>query len=191
MYKKEIKDLVNKHHTNGGNCNGCNSNCCNESGFALLENVKEIYKFYKNGNLKRNDIQFATGMNEHNFIASFFDHITLNNHKLDIFFPKHLNYDNKIIDIPHPGGNTDYYLYRSSIIKNRKNRSAGCIFLKDKLSLSHSNECLLHDPKDKFSKLKPIDCVFLICDSNNKVLKPSTVIEQDYFSLLGVEFGGV
>lgn len=36
-------------------CQFCNSNCCNGPGFAILENVLNIYQRYTNGLLIRKD----------------------------------------------------------------------------------------------------------------------------------------
>ena len=43
-------------------CQACSSICCSQAGFAILENVLEIYDLYTSGKLKRKGYRFPKGL---------------------------------------------------------------------------------------------------------------------------------
>ena len=56
-----VADQIAAHHEGGiteQDCLACSSPCCSQGGFAILENVIQVYDRYKAGRLKRDDFDF-------------------------------------------------------------------------------------------------------------------------------------
>src|ERR1035437_5799732 len=68
-------------------CSQCNASCCNGPGFALLENILEIYQKDVSGSLMRSDYNFISGLTLSQFIFRYFDRTVING-RLLVFFPK-------------------------------------------------------------------------------------------------------
>lgn len=164
-------------------CDLCNSKCCNGPGFAIIENVIEIYNLYNNNLLHREDYVFESGLNISQFIYKYFDRTVLNG-KLMVFFPKMLSEDDRLMNIPP----WNYWNARDYIKKREK--SLGCIFLKHKQILSDmsENRCILHSTETNKLNQKPIDCLFLFCDNQRNIVKPTDTESSYWFALLDYNF---
>lgn len=165
-------------------CDSCNAGCCNGPGFAILENVIEIYKLYNTGKLKRSDFDFTEGLNLSQFVYKYFDRTVLNG-KLLVFFPKMISDNNRLLNIP-PWNFWDARDY----IKKRE-RSLGCIFLEHKQYNSDlsENKCILHHTQEQNQlNEKPIDCLFLFCRTKRNIVKPSDTESSYWFALLDYSF---
>lgn len=68
-------------------CLGCTGKCCSGPGFALLENVVEIYDRYITSNLTRSDYQYKPNLSFCQFVMEYFDRVVFNNSLL-VFFQK-------------------------------------------------------------------------------------------------------
>lgn len=99
IYQIIIDFLEKRKSGKVASCDSCNSSCCNGPGFAILENVIEIYKLYSEGLLKRDDFTFDSGLNLSQFVYKYFDRAILNG-KLLVFFPKMLSENNRLITVP-------------------------------------------------------------------------------------------
>ena len=180
-----LKEFLNNRQ-NGitAPCESCNSYCCNGPGFAILENVLEIYNIYITGKLNRSDYEFKSDLTLSQFVFSYFDRVVLNNSLL-VFFPKMLTQDKRLISVPP----WNYWQARDYIKKREK--SYGCIFLErlhDVENDTQSNNCILHSDTENEINQKPIDCVFLYCKTLKKIEKPSLVESDRWFSLLDSNF---
>lgn len=186
----DLLNIINKHQANSPECFPCNYSCCFQSGFALRENVNEIYKLYTQGLLIRDDYSFKSELSIDEFISIYFDVIRNIDLNLTLYFPRHLAYNDVALIIPFENG-MDFWSTRHDILINPINECKGCIFLENRMSLSDqsSKKCILHDyEKPGYISAKPIDCVLLSCDSNRKVKKMEKVIEDEYFILLANYF---
>jgi len=169
-------------------CSLCNGACCKGSGFAILENVIQIYEKYKAGLLKKEDYAFIPELPFGQFINTYFDDCIING-GLKAFFPKTLSNDNNLIGVPPFGSYWDNRIF----IKNNNSwiNHYGCIFLNRKYSEydSKPNYCILHENnKEHEISAKPIDCVFLSCYSIKSIKIPTQNETNLWFNLLNYCF---
>jgi hypothetical protein len=172
-----------KYNFSSENCKKCNAGCCSGPGFAILENVLLIYNKYISGLIVREDYKLEQKLDFKNFILKYFDRVLLHN-RLLVFFPKILN-NNELIAIPP----WNYFGAREYITKRVK--SNGCIFLNKKLHKGSNtgHYCILHDDNlNNIVSTKPIDCTFLICSKDKKVINPSEDETLLWFSMLNYYF---
>lgn len=161
-------------------CRACNAYCCTGPGFALLENVLEIYQQYETGKLVREDYRFEEGLSLCQFIWRYFDR-GIQNGRLLTFFPKTLLSNFDIVSVAPD----DYYRARASMLKQTDCR--GCVFLSRRIEGPGAppNHCILHSDKDlKEVTSKPIDCVFLRCVAPREILRPSQQESNQWIDLL-------
>jgi hypothetical protein len=178
--------LAERSKNSNSPCGQCNAACCSGAGFALLENIQEIYKKYQVGGLKDGAVKFEPGLTLSQFIHKYFDRVVFNN-SLQAFFPKTIAEDGGFNSIPP----WNYYEARKYLEKRKK--SYGCIFLAKRQAvddLSH-NYCTLHNEKfcSEITE-KPIDCAFLNCTGLRAVKAPSVQETQLWFALLDFHFPG-
>ena len=184
----EILSLLDLHHNNAQPCAGCNSNCCFESGFAVEDNVRLIYNIYQAGHLRRQDYTFIPDLSYEDFLSIYFDIIVATPADPLLYFPRHLTRDGLVLRVLPAAGTSNYWAFRSTILKAPINESCGCVFLDKKLvrgSFPSLNRCVLHhEDSDLVLGPKPIDCIFLTCDSGRIVRKATPEIEDKWFGLL-------
>ncbi len=179
--------LNNRHKGIISPCESCNSNCCVAPGFAIFENVIEIYEIYKSEKLKRIDYTFESNLTLSQFVLNYFDRVLMAN-KLLIFFPKMLNKDKKLISVPPSIPQWNYWDNRNNIRKIDK--SYGCIFL-ERLRMENDSKnikCILHSDKQNEINQKPVDCLFLYCRIPQNIEKPAKIESINWFSLLDSNF---
>jgi len=161
-------------------CTSCNAHCCSGPGFALLENVLEIYKKYETGALVREDYRFEEGLSLCRFIWRYFDR-GVQNGRLLTFFPKTFLNNFGILSVSP----ADYYRVRASMRVQYDCR--GCVFLSRRMQESdlQPNHCILHSDKVlEEVTAKPIDCVFLRCTAPKVILRPPLQESDDWIDLL-------
>ncbi len=166
-------------------CNRCNSNCCSGSGFGLLENVLEIYKKYLEGGLRRENYTFEAGLDPSKFIYKYFDRVLMNGSLL-VFFPKTIKPNGELLSVPP----WNYYNARD-YLKNRVEMNMGCIFLNKNLSqnMNTGHKCILHNTNyEREITCKPIDCIFLTCTSDMRVINPTPRETNLWFAMLDYYF---
>ncbi len=182
---ERIKEfLTEKKQNSNSPCDQCNSDCCKGPGFAIFENIKNIYEKYERGELIRSDYNFQTDLSLSQFIFKYFDRASLNGGLL-IFFPKVLTEDDQLLSVPP----WNYWQARDYLFKRYK--TYGCIFLdKRKIDGDYSiNKCILHNNhvEDQITE-KPIDCLFLHCNGIRNIVNPRQVESNLWFSLLDYHF---
>jgi hypothetical protein len=72
----EIRTVLRERHRDGvtpDQCLACPSSCCGHSGFAILENVLQIYDLYNAGKLRRRGHKFPKGLDLQLFVWAYFD----------------------------------------------------------------------------------------------------------------------
>jgi hypothetical protein len=178
-----VNFLSERQERSNSPCHQCNAACCNGPGFALLENVLEIYERYVAGNLVRSDYSFEPNLPLSQFIFKYFDRVLFNGSLL-VFFPKTLS-DTGLNSTPP----WNYYQAREYL--NRRSPSLGCIFLsKKQVPGDQSNNCcILHSDKARNNVTeKPIDCTFLVCNGLKNVMNPSGTETNLWLSLLDYYF---
>jgi hypothetical protein len=167
-------------------CDVCSSTCCNGPGFAIIENVLQIFDLYTKGQLARDDFDFEVGLNLSQFIMKYFDRTTLNN-RLMAFFPKMISENNRLLSIPP----WNFWEARDYIVK--RETSYGCIFLERKRTgiNDFNNRCILHNTEiNDIVTQKPIDCLFLYCNLPSNIIKPTETESALWFSLVDYYFSG-
>ncbi len=195
-FPEEIRHFLNEYHKDGissEDCLSCNSYCCSHAGFAILENVLEIYQIYKNGSLKREDYVFVEGLSFKDFIFTYFDVIKYSDDNIMIFHPRHLTKDNNIISIPD--GESSYWSIRSDLFNRNPWLNYGCIFLNNKISQGEYNDnkkrgCILHSQfSEERITTKPIDCIFYVCKEKQRESKtPQKEETTEWFRLLSKHY---
>src|SRR5271169_2624247 len=64
-YPDAIVRFLSEYHSGGvteSDCRACSSPCCSLGGFAVLENVVQIYELYQHGGLRRADYEYEPGL---------------------------------------------------------------------------------------------------------------------------------
>lgn len=175
--RQRATSLLRQHHAGGvteEDCRRCSSPCCRQGGFAILENVLEIYAAYRDGALARPDHTFTPGLGFGAFVAQYFDiwrHETGTEQEprpLLLFHMKHLAPGGHLISIP---GVEDYWVTRRALFADNPWLNRGCVFLsRDASADPHgdddtSRRCLLHPPGPaSLSGRKPVGCVYYTCE---------------------------
>lgn len=184
---EDIPDLIkrrNQHDSTGNLCESCNAHCCSGPGFALLENVIELFKVYQDGRLIREDYEFEEGLSIYDFVWRYFDRV-VHNDCLLTFFPKTFSDNHSIVSVPP----WNYYRARARIQKRTGKK--GCVFLSRMLEADGTtkNLCILHT-SSVYEEItaKPIDCVFQKCSSSKRILKPSDQESAEWVSLMDRHF---
>jgi hypothetical protein len=184
---EELSGFIKGYHEYGikdSDCQSCNSACCSYSGFALLENVEQIYEFYRKGMLKKQDYNFLPNLNFKQFVTTYFDICYYE--KIIFFNPKHLSLNNQLLSIPLL---EDYWETRSELFESNPWLSQGCIFLDQKINYQSKDKikraCLLHT-EDYQTHLgpKPLACVFFTCIRPREFKLPKHKDTQDFFEML-------
>lgn len=184
---EDIADCIKKrkqHDSTENLCESCNAHCCSRPGFALLENVVELFEVYQDGHLLREDYEFEEGLSICDFIWRYFDRVVHNNCLLT-FFPKTFSADYGIVSIPP----WNYYRTRRRIQERTGKR--GCVFLSRMLEADGTtrNSCILHTRSAcEEITAKPIDCVFQNCSSDKRIIKPTDQESAQWVSLLDRHF---
>mgnify|MGYP001591093620 FL=1 len=76
QYPEPIVRFLRQHHAGGvteEDCLACSSPCCSLGGFAILENVVQIYDLYRRGGLQRADYQYEAGLSFEDFVFKYFE----------------------------------------------------------------------------------------------------------------------
>ena len=185
--RKDITDFIkarSQHDSAEDLCESCNAHCCSGPGFALIENVIEIFQLYQAGRLVRDDYEFDKGLSISEFIWRYFDR-AVHNDSLLTFFPKTFSDDFGIVSVPP----ADYYRARARIQQRTGKR--GCVFLSRMLEArgTRKNLCILHTPSVlQRITAKPIDCLFQTCSSSRRIIRPSDEESAQWVSLLDLHF---
>ncbi len=165
-------------------CLGCTGKCCSGPGFALLENVVEIYDRYITSNLTRSDYQYKPNLSFCQFVMEYFDRVVFNNSLL-VFFPKVISSHDMLLHVSPLG----YYEAREYI--HNRSENFGCIFLDRKRNVGEhrGHKCILHNSsiEDKMTA-KPIDCSFLTCTPSMDVINPLNTESNLWFASLDHHF---
>ncbi len=191
ILSNEIKDIIKNRqnpHFSSSICSTCSAGCCSFTGFAIFENTIKIYEKYKQGNLIRNDYVFIPNLNYKNFVNKYFDIVVYNDLELYTFYPKIITNDDNLLSIPPFGS---YYNNRDYIMKNNPwIINYGCIFQDKKRYIRGKDiKCILHtDAFENEITEKPIDCVFLTCQSNQTVIRPTESETRIWFDTLSKNY---
>jgi hypothetical protein len=171
-----VDALIARHHRGGvteEDCRQCSSACCSHGGFALLENVIEIYDKYRRNQLRRSDFDFGTGLSFRGFVAKYFDVYLQVTGKwfwkrtILFFHMRSLSSGNDLISIPAVGS---YYETRAKLFAGNPWLNKGCVFLSARVpnwpddDKDATRHCILHEDRSRTHvTAKPIDCVFYVC----------------------------
>jgi hypothetical protein len=186
-FPKDIAGFIERRSQHDGSvdlCASCDAHCCAGPGFALLENVIEIFKLYQDGCLYREDHRFQKGLSFCDFIWRYFDR-AVHNDCLLTFFPKTFADNGSIVSVPP----WDYYRQRTRI--GQRAGKKGCVFLSRMLDAhgTNMNPCILHSATFREEiTAKPIDCVFQACSSNRRIVRPSDQETAEWILLLHHHF---
>jgi hypothetical protein len=200
-YPEPIVQFLRDYHAEGvteADCRACSSPCCSLGGFAILENVVQIYAVYRSGGLRRTDYEFEPGISFADFVFKYFD-VYKKTVKLEgreavlmLFHMKSLSADSHLISIPAAG---DYWETRTQLFEQNPWLNRGCVFLSQKVqNWPHddgeaSRRCILHAPNsDTTVTTKPIDCVFFTCNRPIEARVPTTEQSEKWFQLLAEHF---
>lgn len=197
----QVSELIAKYHADGVSaeeCLACSSGCCSHGGFAILENVLEIYALYQKGKLKRKGYRFPKGLLFRDFVFMHFDvwsHSTgPDDDKQEIVFFHMCSIDEQGRPIHVPGGGS-YWDIRGGLFDNNPWLNRGCIFLShscpnwpedDRYTKRH---CILHSADCcEVVGAKPIDCVFFTCSKPYAPKIPSREESEQWFRALSEAF---
>ncbi len=187
-------------HQEGGvsreDCEACSSGCCSRGGFAILENVLEIFRLYSHGELFREDYIFTPGLKFSEFVRKYFDiwmeEIEGREDPLMCFHVRSLGPVGEPIGVPPVGG---YWETRSQLFDRNPWLSRGCVFLSKAVpdwpidDRQGNRQCILHSlSSDTHITAKPIDCVFHTCDRPYKARVPSADESDRWFRALADAF---
>lgn len=172
-----VAEALNRHHEGAvpaHTCASCASSCCSRGGFAILENVLQIYDRYQADALRRADYQFAGGLSFVDFVFKYFDVVQWRDDAdpevgLALFHMKSLGPGGNLVSIPPMG----YYPEtRDLFFDFNPWLNKGCIFLSEAApAWPHDDRrtargCILHNAESATNlTAKPIDCVFYACET--------------------------
>ncbi len=179
----------------------CCSACCSHAGYAILENVEQIYEWYKQGRYQRPDFVVEQGLPFHEFVFRYFDVETcefdgwLRKRRIVIFHIKSFSSDGHPISIPWYGS---YFDVRSLLFRQNPWLNRGCVFLSHGIGewpeddKDSSRHCLLHT-NDVLQNIttKPIDCIFFTCkDEIHNCKTPTKKESRQWHVMLAKTFPG-
>jgi len=198
---RSLVDFLAEYHAGGvseSDCQACSSPCCSHGGFAILENVLQIYERYRAGKLIRAGYQFESGASFEQFVFKYFDvykkTVVLEEGETTVilFHMRSLSSDGHLIKIPAVG---DYWETRAALFRSNPWMSRGCVFLSHggpswpEDDRDSSRHCILHVANSSSDVTsKPIDCVFYTCDRPIKAREPSVEQSIRWFQLLATHF---
>jgi hypothetical protein len=193
--------FLNDYHAGGvteQDCRACSSPCCSFGGFAILENVVEIYARYKRGDLRRSDYSYAPDLGFADFVFRHFDVFrkTVALHGTDtvllLFHMKSLAADGNLISIP---GGDEYWDVRRELFERNPWLNRGCVFLSRRVGNwpeddgDSGRHCILHtSDSNSVVTAKPVDCLFFTCDRPREGRVPTQVQSEQWFRLLAEHF---
>ncbi len=196
-----IVRFLDRYHAGGvteADCRACSSPCCSLGGFAILENVLEIYERYRRDELRRADYRFAPGLSFSDFVFQYFDvykkKVVVNGQEsvLMLFHMRSLSGEGQLISIPASG---DYWELRRELFERNSWLNHGCVFLSREITNwpqddgDGSRHCILHTPASgAHVSAKPIDCVFYTCNRPKEGRLPSQEQSAEWFRLLAEHF---
>jgi hypothetical protein len=197
-----IGRLLELHHAGGvtdADCCACSSPCCSLGGFAILENVVEIYALYRRGGLRRRDYEFAPALSFEEFVFTYFEvyrkRVPLADGReptLLLFHMRALSSDGHLISIPAVG---DYWETRAALFDQNPWLNHGCVFLSHRVpswpgdDRDASRHCILHAADSGTAiTTKPIDCVFYTCNTPIDPRVPDADRTAAWFRLLAEHY---
>ena len=201
QYSDPIVRFLREYHTGGVteiDCLACSSPCCSLGGFAILENVLQIYDLYRRGGISRADYEYAQGLSFQDFVFAYFDvykkTVPLDDGEtiLMLFHMRSLSSDGHLITIPAVG---DYWETRAELFRHNPWLNRGCVFLSRQVGQwphddrDASRHCLLHTPlSGTHVTTKPVDCVFFTCHRPIDARVPTEQQSAAWFRLLAEHF---
>jgi hypothetical protein len=196
---EKVLEIIANHHEDGvseSDCEFCSSGCCSQGGFAILENVLEIYKLYVIGQLKRKGMKFKENLILIDFIFEYFDiwerPVSLKDEEDTLMFFHMKSIDEKGRTISIPG--ESYWDNRSDLFRLNPWLNKGCVFLSHFVPHWFEDDgkiryCILHGRGgDKLTGAKPIDCIFYTCIEPYKAKTPSSEKTDAWFFALSKAF---
>jgi hypothetical protein len=200
-YPKPIIEFLREYHAHGiteEDCRACSSPCCSLGGFAILENVIQIYELYRAGSLNRADYEHEPALSFADFVFKYFDiykrkvPVEGAESTLMLFHMRSLSPQNNLISIPNCG---DYWEVRTELFHQNPWLNRGCVFLSHKVGNwpeddgDASRHCTLHTRlSSSHVTAKPIDCVFYTCNKPIQGRVPTAHQSEEWFRLLATNF---
>lgn len=200
-YPEPIVRFLKQYHAGGvteADCRACSSPCCSLGGFAILENVVQIYDVYRRGGLRRAGYEYEPGLSFADFVFKYFDvykkkvPVDGGEVTLLLFHMRSLSQGNHLISIPAGG---DYWEIRAELFQQNPWLNRGCVFLSHKVGnwpeddRDASRHCILHTPlSGTHVTAKPIDCVFYTCNKPIEGRVPTEAQSGEWFRLLAEHF---
>jgi hypothetical protein len=200
--KRAIR-FLRSYHADGvkeEDCRACSSPCCSHGGFAILENVVQIYEQYRAGALRRPDFDFHPDLDFKGFVFRYFDvyqkAVQLGDHEsvILLFHMRSLSTGGHPIQIPAVGGSS-YWETRVALFEANPWLNRGCVFLSHGVGNwpeddgDSTRHCLLHSaPSGSHVTAKPIDCVFYTCDRPIAARAPTQEQSTEWFEILAESF---
>jgi hypothetical protein len=201
QYPKPIVRFLRQHHAGGvteRDCLECSSSCCSLGGFAILENVVQIYDLYRRGGLRRADYEYGAGLGFEEFVFRYFEvykkAVPLDDREvvLMLFHMRSLSSDGHLISVPSVG---DYWDTRAELFRQNPWLNRGCVFLSHHVQMwpnddgDASRHCILHAPLSGTRvTTKPVDCVFFTCTRPIEARVPTEEQSAAWFRLLAESF---
>lgn len=197
-----VAETLRRHHEGAaapGACAGCSSTCCSHGGFAILENVLQIYELYRAGALRRADYQFAGGLGFVDFIFKYFDIVQWRDPAapetmLALFHMKSLGPGGNVVAIPPLG---PYPETREQFFEHNPWLNKGCIFLSEATPAWLADDgraargCILHDAQSATHlTAKPVDCVFFACEAPLRVKPVGSETQRQWLAALAEAYPG-
>ena len=200
-YPEPIVQFLKEYHFAGvseEDCRACSSPCCSLGGFAILENVVQIYELYQRGGLRRADYEYEPGLSFADFVFKYFDvykkkvPAESGEPTLMLFHMRSLSQEGNLISIPAGG---DYWEIRAELFQQNPWLNRGCVFLSHKVGnwpeddRDASRHCILHTPlSGSHVTAKPIDCVLYTCNKPIEGRVPTEEQSANWFRLLATHF---
>ena len=201
---QELLDQIADYHAGGispQDCLACSSPCCAHGGFAILENVIEIYERYRRGKLQRTDYSFLQNLTFREFVLEYFDVYRHDVPDTDpcesivLFHMRSLSPDGHTISIPPVATVAEYCRARNAFFEANAWMNTGCVFLSHKLSAWPNDDhhagrhCILHETESSTQiTAKPIDCVFHTCNTPKTARQPTSEQSDSWLAALARQY---
>lgn len=197
-----VAEALRRHHEGAASpdaCAGCSSSCCSHGGFAILENVLQIYELYRAGTLWRADYQFAGGLGFVDFVFKYFDVVQWSDPAapettLALFYMKSLGPGSNLVAVPPLGPYPDT---RERFFEHNPWLNKGCIFLSQATPAWPADDgraargCILHDAQSATHlTAKPLDCVFFACEAPLRVKPADGETQRRWLAALAEAYPG-